>query len=71
MTDYLQALNCYLNGKSRVDGWKEVFIASWFEPVINVMKQIAIEGARNSPNIDQNKLMGMLSPEAQQRLRGE
>ena len=71
MTDIMNGLDAYLTGKARVDEWKEDFMASWFGPVIRVMKEMAIEGARNSPDINKHKLMGMISPEAQKKLRGE
>jgi len=67
--DISNAMNSYLNAKAAVAKWEKNFMAEWMRPIIKVLKENAIEGARNSENVDQNKLMRNLSPEAQEKWR--
>jgi len=71
MSNIEDSLEAYLSSRSNVDTWKQEFTANWFKPIIKMMKTMALEGAREGPDIDQAKLMGRLSPEAQRVLRGE
>jgi hypothetical protein len=71
MTDIMQAMNAMLVAQANIQKWESEFMASWYEPIFKVAMEMAIEGARKSPNIDKSKLMSMLSPQAQKKFRGE
>lgn len=65
------ALDSYLSAKVQIGEWKQEFDAKFYEPVGKMIVNLALEGARKSPMIDQNKLEGLLSPSAKQKFRGE
>jgi hypothetical protein len=65
------ALDSYLSAKVQIGEWKQEFDAEFYEPLGKMLINLALESARKSPMIDQNKLEGMLSPSAKRKFRGE
>jgi len=61
------ALDSYLTAKFKVGNWETEFNARFYAPVLKTMVGNAIRGAKNSPQIDQDKLKSGLSPEARAR----
>lgn len=70
MPDISDVINSYNTAKHTVDEWSIEFKASFYKPAIDVMISMAIDGAMKDPNVDKKKLMGSLSPKAQEYLRG-
>jgi hypothetical protein len=71
MPNIADVMESYLQGKLQVDNWRKEFEAQYYKPVMDALIGMAIEGARKSPEVDQNKLMKNLSPAAQKKFRGE
>ena len=71
MPNINDALETFLDSKALFEGWKKEFNARWYEPVLKMMREMAVDSARKNPNIDQNKLNAMLSEKGRSRLRGE
>ena len=70
MFDISDSMEVYLSAEMRMQEWQDEFIANYYKPAIEMLKEVAIEGAKISPNVDKSKLMRRLSPEAQKKLRG-
>lgn len=71
MSNIADVIESYLQARAKVDEWKKEFQAQFYRPAVDVLLGVAIDGARKSPNVDRNKLMRNLSPEAQKKFRGE
>lgn len=69
--DITDALDSYLTAKTRVGEWQNEFMASFYKPVADMMIGLAMKTAGNPDLFDQEQLGMSISPEAQQRLRGE
>ena len=71
MKNISDALDSYLTSKAKINGWTRDFMVEWYEPLIKMTIQQGIEGMKEHPNINNQKLEGGLSPKARARLRGE
>ena len=69
--DITDALDSYLNAKIKVGEWQTEFMASFYKPVADMMISLAMKTAGNPNMFDQEQLGMNISPQAQQRLRGE
>lgn len=69
--DITDALDSYLRAKVRVGEWENEFMGKFYRPVGEILLNMAMQGAKNSPMIDKNKLEQNLSPKARQKFRGE
>lgn len=67
---FVDANDCTLTAQAKVAEWEKEFMASYYQPLIELIVKMAIEGAARSPMIDQQKLDGRLSPQGRARLRG-
>jgi len=65
-----QAVDSYLKAKVRIKEWEIQFQARYYGPLYKVMINTAIENAKKSPMIDQQKLINSLTPEARERFIG-
>ena len=69
--DITDALDSYLNAKAKVGEWESEFIGKFYRPIADMIIQQALQNARTSPMIDQQKLESRLSPGALRKFRGE
>ena len=70
MTNITDALDSYLTAKAKANKWEKEFVLNWYDPLFKMYSEMAMKMVRENPNIDQEILNQRLSPEAQQRLRG-
>ena len=69
--DITDALDSYLRSKVKVGEWQDEFMGRFYKPVADMMIAMAMKTAGNDQMFDQQLLGQNISPEAQQRLRGE
>ena len=69
--DITDAFDSYLRAKVKVGEWQDEFMGRFYKPVADMMIAMAMKTAGNDQMFDQQALGQNISPEAQQRLRGE